>query len=64
MSDENHSSGGVVHDLPQDLEEALRRSEGAGDMGRYYAAGPQRIDLLGRIREEGGDEAQAHRLGP
>ena len=32
-------------------------------MGRHHAAGSQRMDLLDRVREEVGNEAQAHRLG-
>lgn len=33
-------------------------------MAGYHAPGPQRVDLLDRIRQEAGDETEADRLGP
>ena len=38
-------------------------AEGAGNLERHHPAGPERMDLLGGIGEEGGDPAQADRLG-
>ena len=65
MSDEKTLSGGVVHDLPEDLEAALKSdSQALGDVVS---------DITPLARNEGicwiesadevGDEAQADRLG-
>ena len=64
MADDRLIQGGVVHDLPGDLEEALRLNpEALRDLGRHYAARAQRVDLLDSIPKEAGNQTQAHRLG-
>jgi hypothetical protein len=58
MTTRDSISGGVVHDLPADLKAALKlQSESTGDVGGYYTARPQRVDLLDRDRQTSHDES-------
>lgn len=54
--------GGVVHELPQDLREALATDRAARATWTDIAR-PQRVDLLDHLAEEGGDAGEADRLG-
>ena len=63
-ADQKIISGGVVHDLPEDLKDALKRDPDA-------LATWEDITPLARnewicwveVRQENGNQAQAHRLG-
>ena len=64
MADETHIPGGVVHDLPQDLEVALKLHPEA--LATWYDITPlARNEWICWIefRKEAGDPAQADRLG-
>ena len=39
------------------------RQSGTGEMGGYHASRAQRVDLLGHLGQEGGDQAGPRRAG-
>ncbi len=65
MADATDIPGGVVHELPDDLRETLVAAPDALATWRDITPpGPQRMDLLDRVRQEGGHPAQTAGLGP
>jgi hypothetical protein len=62
-TDETDIPGGVVHDLPGDLRDALKaRSKSTRNLASHYASGAKRMDLLDPIRKEVRDEAETYRV--